>query len=113
MKLKLAEGKSSPLWKMSDLEVALKDLKNNKARDHEGLINEIFKKNVIGSDLKQSLLLMFNKLKQEKIIAMFMNYANITTVHKKGSRLLLENERGILAHAKGGPRFPCLRKQEP
>ena len=24
-----------------------------------------------------------------------MNYANVTTVHKKGSRLLLENEMGL------------------
>ena len=80
---------------MSDLEDALSDLKNNKSRDHEGLINEVFKKQVIGDNLKKSLLLMFNKLKTEKIIPLFMNYANVTTVHKKGSRLLLENKRGL------------------
>ena len=71
------------------------DLKNNKSRDNDGLINEIFKKNVIGDDLKRSLLLMFNKLKQKQLIPIFMNYANITTVPKKGCKLLLENERGI------------------
>ena len=80
---------------MSDLEDALSDLKNNKSRDHEGLINEVFKKEVIGDNLKKSLLLMFNQLKTEKIIPLFMNYANVTTVHKKGSRLLLKNERGL------------------
>ena len=95
IKLKLAESNPSILWKMSDLEDALSDLKNNKSRDHEGLINELFKKQVIGDNLKKSLLLMFNKLKTEKIIPLFMNYANVTTVHKKGSRLLLENERGL------------------
>ena len=38
---------------------------------------------------------MFNKLKKEQLIAIFMNFYNITTVPKKGSRLLLTNERGI------------------
>ena len=80
---------------MSDLEKALADLKDNKARDNDGYINEIFKKNVIGTDLKKSLLLMFNKLKTKQLIAIFMNYANITTVPKQGSKILLENERGI------------------
>ena len=80
---------------MSDLDVALSDLKNNKSRDPEGLINELFKKNVIGEDLKKSLLMMCNRLKVEQIIALFMNDANVTTVPKKGSKLLLENERGI------------------
>ena len=61
MKLKLAETNSSKPWTISDLERALGDLKNNKSRDPEGLINEIFKKGVIGDDLKLSLLSMFNK----------------------------------------------------
>ena len=80
---------------MSDLELALKGLKNNKARDHSGFINEIFKPGVIGLDLKKSLLTMFNNLKKENHIPTFMKYANITTVPKKGSLLDLENERGI------------------
>ena len=70
-------------------------MKNNKSRDPEGLINEIFKKGVIGDDLKLSLLSMFKKARRDKIIPILMNYDNITTVPKKGSRLLLENERGI------------------
>ena len=37
MKLKLAKANHSSFWKMLDL-----DLKKNKCRDHEGLINEIF-----------------------------------------------------------------------
>ena len=95
MKMKLAEENCSVLWTMSDLENALADLKDNKSRDNDGLINEIFKKNVIGVDLKKSLLLMYNELKKKQCIATFMNYANITTVPKKGSKILLENERGI------------------
>ena len=95
MKLELAEANSSSLWTMTDLEAALKDLKNNKSRDNDGLVNEIFKKDIIGEDLKKSLLIMFNNLKQKKMIPIFMNYANITTVPKKGSKILLVNQRGI------------------
>ena len=87
---------------MDDLDKALRALKINRSRDPEGMINEIFKKNVIGDDLKNSLLIMFNKIKEQQIIPIFMNNANITTVPKKGSRLLLENERGIF-------RVPVLR----
>ena len=93
--MKLAESNSSPDWNMKDLERALRNLKNNKSRDFEGYINEIFKVNIIGDDLKKSLLVMLNNLKIKKIIPIFMNFTNVTTVHKKGSRIEPKNERGI------------------
>ena len=86
--------KSKP-WTMNHFEKALADLKMGRSRDPEGLINEIFKKNVIGKDLKNSLLIMFNEIKKHQEIPEFINVANITTVPKKGSKLQLENERGI------------------
>ena len=46
-------------------------------------------------DLKKSLLIMFNCLRDEGLIPQYFNFSNITTVHKKGSRLELKNERGI------------------
>ena len=95
IKLKLAEANQSKMWTLKQLEAAIDDLKMNKTRDNDGLINEIFKKGVIGQDLKASLLIMFNKIKQERLIPVFMNVANITTIPKKGSKLSLENERGI------------------
>ena len=95
LKMKMASDNESSLWKMSQLESALANLKNNKSRDYEGYINEIFKEGVIGEDLKKSLLLMFNKLKSNKMIPSFMNYANITTVPKRSSKIELKNERGI------------------
>ena len=49
MKMRLAENTQSKKWTMCDLELAHR---NNKSRDPEGLINEIFKQDVIGSDLK-------------------------------------------------------------
>ena len=82
--------KSKP-WTMNHLEKALADLKMGRSRDPEGLINEIFKKNVIGKDLKNSLLLMFNGIKKHQEIPEFMNVAKITTVPKKGSKVQLEN----------------------
>jgi hypothetical protein len=95
LQLRIAEETSSEPWSMDDLDRALKDLKNNKARDHAGYVNEIFKHGVIGTDLKKSLLLMLNKLKVNNLIPTFMRFANITTVPKKGSLTVLENERGI------------------
>ena len=93
MYLKLAENTPSAPWTMADLDRALSCLKNNKSRDHAGYSNELFKSGVIGSDIKNSLLLMFNRLKFEKLIPSFMRYANITTVPKRGSLFILENER--------------------
>ena len=95
MKMMLAKSRKSPPWTMQQLETALGDLKRNKSRDYEGYINEIFKKDVIGSNLKASLLKMLNSLKKETLIPQFLNCVNITTVPKKGSRLEPKNERGI------------------
>ena len=95
MQLRIASSNKSLPWTMSDLDTVLRGLKNNKSRDHAGYVNEIFKPGVIGSDLKESLLTMFNGLKTKKLIPEFMRMPNITTVPKKGSLTLLENERGI------------------
>jgi hypothetical protein len=102
MKLKLATQKKSVPWTMKDLDRALCDLKNNKSRDFEGYVNEIFKNNVIGSDLKNSILKMLNSLRAKKLIHQFMNFANITTIPKTCSKLDPKNEREML-------RVPVLR----
>ena len=93
--MKLSKAQRSKAWTIKDLECALSDLKNNKSRDFEGYVNEIFKTDIIGSNLKMSLLIMFKSLKKENLIPSFMNFANVTTVLKSGSRLEPENERGI------------------
>ena len=38
---------------------------------------------------------MFNKMKKLKLIDIFMNFANVTTVPKKGPKIEPKNERGI------------------
>ena len=95
LQLKLAEKTTTKHWNIKDLERALAELKNKKSRDHSGYINEIFKKDIIGTDLKNSLLTMFNKVKDERLIPEFMRITNLTTVPKKGSMTELQNERGI------------------
>ena len=42
-RIKEAQENCTPPWSMEDLEVVLKDLKNNKSRDPMGFANELFK----------------------------------------------------------------------
>ena len=87
---------TSPEWSMKDLENVLKKLKNGKSRDPAGLVNEIFKLDNIGTDLKESILILMNKIKTEMEEPDFMEDANIVTIFKgKGSRSDLINDRGI------------------
>ena len=81
---------------MKDLEAVLKSLKNNQSRDPLGMINEIFKPGVIGQDFKRAVLALMNGMKKSLEVPTFMQLSNITTIYKmKGSRLEMENERGI------------------
>ena len=80
---------------MPDLEKVLEGLKMKKARGPDELSRTIFRKSVIGTDLKESLLQMFNKLKDAGKVPDFMKNAIVTTIPKKGTKLKLENERGI------------------
>ena len=82
-------------WNMNDLEAALASLKKEKSRDADGLINELFKLEVLGSDLKLSLLRLFNGIKEEGVFPDLLRKCNITAIHKKGSKMDIDNERGI------------------
>ena len=62
LKLKIAMRQKSQPFKMEELEEVLKGLSSGKARDSSGISREIFKQSHIGSDLKRSLLLLFNKI---------------------------------------------------
>ena len=83
-------------WSLHQLELVLTSLKRNKSKDPYGLINEIFRPEVIGNDLKYALLKFFNKIKANIIIPELLQLVNIITIYKgKGSRRELDNERGI------------------
>ena len=96
-RLELMKSNKSEDWKPDDMNQILRKLKNNKSRDPSGFINEIFKPGVIGSNLQEGLLHLSNLIKAEFQFPAYMQNANITTIWKrKGSRLSLESDRGIL-----------------
>ena len=96
LRLKLSQGRKTEPWNMKQLEKALKSLKKDKARDPNGLVNEIFKEGVAGTDLKLSLLQLFNKIKADNYIPDFIRKADVTTIYKgKGEKCDLSNDRGI------------------
>ena len=96
MRLKLASSIKSKDWTLENLDRVLKQLKNNKARDPNGLVNELFKQGVAGKDFKNSLLTLFNKIKQENKIPDYLKLADVATIYKgKGSKTDLKNDRGI------------------
>ena len=96
LKLEELEANKTKLWSIEELERVLKSLKNNKTRDPQGLVNELFKPGIIGEDLKLGILELLNCIKIEQKIPKFMQEANITTIYKKkGSKQDLNNDRGI------------------
>ena len=95
-RLELAKEKKTPAWQMKDLDRVLKGLKNGKCRDPDGMIREIFKEEVLGEDLKESLLVLMNRTKESGIMPKFMNVVNIHAIYKgRGELTNLESERGI------------------
>ena len=95
-RLELCKLNKSPEWTMGDLDKVLSQLKEKKATDPTGLVNELFSSHNIGDDLKKSVLLMMNKIKMNYREPEFMSLANITSFWKgKGGKDDIENERGI------------------
>ena len=91
-----AKLNTTPDWDMDDLNEALKSLKNNKSSDALGYINELFKPNVIGSDLKLALLKLMNKIKQQQMYPKSLEACNITSIFKnKGSKSDFDKYRRI------------------
>ena len=81
---------------MQELEVVLASLKENKARDPAGLVNELLSCAVAGQNLKLSLLNMFNKVKSKNVCPEFLRMADCATIYKgKGKKNELKNDRGV------------------
>ena len=82
---------------MQHLERVLKLLKRRKCRDPQGYLNELFKYEAAGSDLKKSLLHIMNKTKEQLEIPDMMKDVNVVLIPKqnKANSNLLENQRGI------------------
>ena len=95
-RLQLSKSNKSPMWTMDDLDKVLSRLKSKKAADPTGLANEIFMLKNIGDDLKSSILLLMNKIKEQIRDPEFMELANVTSFWKgKGPRDDIDFERGI------------------
>ena len=90
-----AKNVKSPPFTMKELETTLKSLTTGKSRDPEFLKCDIFKENVIGDDLKLSILMMINKMKDKTYIPACFKVASITMLYKKKNKLDLTNWRGI------------------
>ena len=102
MRLKLARKRRTPNWTMQDMEKAIKNMKNNKCRDPDGLINELLKPGVAGVDYKTSILTMLNVTKERMEIPDIMKNVNIAVIPKPGKKDKhnIENHRGIFLISK-------------
>ena len=90
----LAEKEVSKDWTVADLDIVLKSLKNNKARDAHGHVYELYKYG--GNDLKFSMLRMFNMIKRKQIYPKILQSSNISSFYKrKGDKSDLDNDRGV------------------
>ena len=95
-RIRIAKTRKSKPWTINQLKQVLKHLKSGKSRDPHGLINELFKPEVSGTDFQASFLIMANKIKDEVFIPEFMQYANVVSIYKgKGEKTDLANDRGI------------------
>ena len=103
LRLKLAQNNKTPDWTMKELNLVLKHLKNNKSRDPFGYINELFKNEAAGKDLKTAVLKLMNRIKSEQIYPKALEIANISAIYKnKGPKNNFDSYRGIF-------RVPILR----
>ena len=96
LRLDTAKKEKSAQWTIEDLNEILKGLKEGKCKDPDGLIREIFKEEVIGDDLRVSMLTLLNKIKDTGIIPSFMRCANISAIYKgRGEVTDLDSDHGI------------------
>ena len=103
LRLKMASQNKTPPWTMNQLEKVLKYLKKNKSRDPLGYANEIFMMDVAGSDMKDAVLALLNKIKNDQQYPEALEVYDISSIYKmKGARNKFENYRGIF-------RVPILR----
>ena len=95
-RFKSIKNKKSKPWTTKDIEKVTKSLKNNQTRDPNGMINELLKPNIMGSDLKNASLQLMNGVKENFFFPEYLQLVNISSIFKsKGSRFSLESDRRI------------------
>ena len=76
---------------MDDLDIVLKNLKPDKSRVL-GYLNEIFKPDIIGSDLKLAIHKLMNQIKKKQLYQDYQELCSITSIlKKKGSKHAYNN----------------------
>ena len=88
LKLNLARKRSTKPFEMKDLEDVLKSLKSKKARDPDGIDRSIFKSKTIGSNLKNSILKLFNSMKEGNTVPLFMKKKQQLQLYQRKEYLL-------------------------
>ena len=83
-------------WSMQHLDKVLKSLKNGQSQDTMRFVNELLTYQNIGEDLKKSVLVICNNIKNQLIIPKYLLKIFITSIPKKLKSLLnLEYQRGL------------------
>ena len=95
VRIEIAKRNRSEPWNMKELETVLKYLKKKKSRDPNDLANELFHYGTAGEDMKEAILHIMNKIKDDLKIPEAMEKCNITSIHKKGKKNDLDNYRGV------------------
>ena len=91
-RLEKAKNKTTPPWTMDQLDNVLNYLKKNKCRDPYGYINEIFRPEVAGKDLKLALLKLMNIIKIDQTYPEALELYDVSSIWKrKGSRNEFDN----------------------
>ena len=78
---------------LTETKIAIKQLKNNKSPGCDGIPAELIKCG--GEDLAKEIHKLILNIWEEERIPSMWELAIIITIHKKGSKLMCENYRGI------------------
>ena len=81
LRLEVCKNIKSEYWSEDNLITVLKSLKRNKSADSHGLIYELFRPEIIGSDLFTSLLMFCNQVKEQLVIPEFLKFTDITSIY--------------------------------
>ena len=95
LRLEAAKRNKSNPWTKDDLEEVLKYLKKDKCKDPNNHINELFHTKVAGSDMKNAILILMNRIKDDLIYPEALEFCNITSIYKKGKKNVFDNYRGV------------------
>ena len=91
--LKIANYQDKRTIDIQNIIDAVKQLKRRKAGDRDGGQNEMILEG--GTEMNYSILHMFNQILEGQNIPNQWKKMTIKSIHKKGSKLLMENRRGL------------------